>query len=73
MSAAGWGQLALFFLALFALTRPIGAWLYETFGVTLAFRWTGAALACAVMGFPLMVRAMRLSIESDGVLVYPAD
>lgn len=33
-------------------------------GVVLSFRWTGAALACAVMGFPLMVRAMRLSIEA---------
>lgn len=34
------------------------------FGIVFAFRWTGAALACAVMGFPLMVRAMRLSIEA---------
>ena len=34
------------------------------FGIVLAFRWTGAALACAVMGFPLMVRAMRLSFEA---------
>ena len=33
-------------------------------GIVLSFRWTGAALACAVMGFPLMVRAMRLSFES---------
>ena len=33
-------------------------------GIVLAFRWTGAALACAVMGFPLMVRAMRLSFEA---------
>jgi molybdate transport system permease protein len=41
----------------------IGAWLLEHFGVRFAFRWTGAALACAVMGFPLMVRAIRLSIE----------
>ena len=48
----------------FGRRGPIGAWLYETFGIVLAFRWTGAALACAVMGFPLMVRAMRLSIES---------
>ena len=48
----------------FGRRGPIGAWLYDAFGVTLAFRWTGAALACAVMGFPLMVRAMRLSIES---------
>jgi molybdate transport system permease protein len=41
----------------------VGAWLLEHFGVRFAFRWTGAALACAVMGFPLMVRAIRLSIE----------
>jgi len=42
----------------------IGAFLYHYFGIVFAFRWTGAALACAVMGFPLMVRAMRLSFES---------
>lgn len=41
----------------------VGAWLLEHWGIRLAFRWTGAALACAVMGFPLMVRAIRLSIE----------
>ncbi|WCE03038.1 molybdate ABC transporter permease subunit [Pseudoxanthomonas sp. JBR18] len=41
----------------------VGAWLLEHFGFRFAFRWTGAALACAVMGFPLMVRAVRLSIE----------
>lgn len=41
----------------------VGAWLLEQWGIRLAFRWTGAALACAVMGFPLMVRAIRLSIE----------
>ncbi|KQP61423.1 MULTISPECIES: molybdate ABC transporter permease subunit [unclassified Methylobacterium] len=33
-------------------------------GIVFSFRWTGAALACAIMGFPLMVRAMRLSIEA---------
>lgn len=43
---------------------PIGRWLLEHFGVQFAFRWTGAALACAIMGFPLMVRAIRLSIEA---------
>ncbi|MGV8931455.1 MAG: molybdate ABC transporter permease subunit [Luteimonas sp.] len=42
----------------------IGAFLAEHFGISVAFRWTGAALASAVMGFPLMVRAIRLSIES---------
>ncbi|PPU22573.1 molybdate ABC transporter permease subunit [Xanthomonas arboricola] len=43
---------------------PVGSWLLENLGVQFAFRWTGAALACAVMGFPLMVRAIRLSIEA---------
>lgn len=42
----------------------LGAWLYESFGIVLAFRWTGAALAAAVMAFPLMVRAIRLAIEA---------
>jgi len=43
---------------------PVGAFLESTFGVVFAFRWTGAAVAAAVMGFPLMVRAIRLAIES---------
>jgi molybdate transport system permease protein len=43
---------------------PIGGWLAENFGVVLAFRWTGAVVAAGVMGFPLMVRAIRTSIES---------
>ncbi|HEY9079977.1 molybdate ABC transporter permease subunit [Magnetovibrio sp.] len=42
----------------------VGGWLYETFGVSLAFTWKGAAVAAAVMAFPLMVRAMRLSLEA---------
>ncbi|MDG1887141.1 MAG: molybdate ABC transporter permease subunit [Alphaproteobacteria bacterium] len=42
----------------------IGEWLYETFNITVAFSWTGAAIASAVMAFPLMVRAVRLSIDS---------
>ncbi|MFC6841910.1 molybdate ABC transporter permease subunit [Xanthomonas theicola] len=42
----------------------VGAWLREHLGVQFAFRWTGAALASAVMGFPLMVRAIRLALES---------
>ncbi|ATD68416.1 molybdate ABC transporter permease subunit [Luteimonas chenhongjianii] len=42
----------------------IGHWLEDTLGVSVAFRWTGAALASAIMGFPLMVRAIRLSIEN---------
>ena len=41
----------------------IGSWLYDTFGITLAFNWKGAALAAAVMAFPLLVRAVRLSLE----------
>ena len=45
-------------------TGPVGRWLDETLGVTLVFHWTGAALAAAVMALPLMVRAMRLSIEA---------
>jgi molybdate transport system permease protein len=51
-------------LVLFGTQGPIGAWLLQHLGVQFAFRWTGAALACAVMGFPLMVRAIRLSIEA---------
>ena len=42
----------------------VGQWLDQWFGIVLAFRWTGAALAAAVMAFPLMVRAMRLAIEA---------
>ena len=42
----------------------VGAFLEQTFGVVFAFRWTGAAIAAAVMGFPLMVRAIRLAIEA---------
>ena len=54
------------FLLLLAFGRkgPVGAFLDQHFGIVLAFRWTGAALACAVMGFPLMVRAIALSIEA---------
>ncbi|TQI77042.1 molybdate transport system permease protein [Bosea sp. AK1] len=48
----------------FGRRGPIGEFLYDWFGIVLSFRWTGAALACAVMGFPLMVRAIRLSIEA---------
>ncbi|MDV7143786.1 molybdate ABC transporter permease subunit [Tropicimonas sp. TH_r6] len=54
------------YLLLLAFGRrgPLGALLYDLFGVTLAFNWTGAALAAAIMAFPLMVRAIRLSIEA---------
>ena len=48
----------------FGRRGPIGIFLAETFGIVLSFRWTGAALAGAVMGFPLLVRAIRLSIEA---------
>jgi molybdate transport system permease protein len=51
-------------LLAFGKRGPAGAFLAEHFGIVFSFRWTGAALACAVMGFPLMVRAIRLSIES---------
>jgi molybdate transport system permease protein len=50
-------------LRLFGRRGPIGSMLEQLFGVVFAFRWTGAALAAAVMGFPLMVRAIRLAIE----------
>jgi molybdate transport system permease protein len=51
-------------LVLFGRKGPVGAFLFDWFGIVLSFRWTGAALACAVMGFPLMVRSIRLSIEA---------
>jgi molybdate transport system permease protein len=51
-------------LLLFGRRGLIGGWLAEHLGIVLAFRWTGAALACAVMGFPLLVRAIRLSMEA---------
>jgi molybdate transport system permease protein len=43
---------------------PVGGWLYDTFGVSVAFTWEGAVVASAVMAFPLMVRAIRLSLET---------
>lgn len=51
-------------LVLFGRRGPIGSWLYDTLGITIIFTWQGAALAAAVVGFPLMVRAMRLSLEA---------
>jgi molybdate transport system permease protein len=51
-------------LVLFGRNGIVGAFLYKTLGITLAFNWKGAALASAVMAFPLIVRAMRLSIEA---------
>jgi molybdate transport system permease protein len=54
------------YVLLVALGRRglIGGWLYDSFGITIAFTWKGAAIAAAVMAFPLMVRAMRLSLEA---------
>lgn len=51
-------------LLLFGKQGPLGRFLADAFGIVLAFRWTGAALACAIMGFPLMVRAILLSVEA---------
>jgi molybdate transport system permease protein len=48
----------------FGLRGPIGSRLHDWFGITLIFRWTGAAIAAGVMALPLMVRAIRLSIEA---------
>jgi len=54
------------YLLLITLGRkaPVGAFLAEHFGIVFSFRWTGAAVSCGVMAFPLMVRAIRLSIEA---------
>ena len=54
------------YLLLLLLGRKgvLGSWIYDTFGVTIGFSWQGAAVAAAVMSFPLMVRAIRLSIEA---------
>jgi molybdate transport system permease protein len=51
-------------LITFGRRAPVGAFLADHFGIVFSFRWTGAALACGVMAFPLMVRAIRLSIEA---------
>lgn len=51
-------------LITFGRRAPVGRFLDDYFGIVLSFRWTGAALACAIMAFPLMVRAIRLSIET---------
>jgi molybdate transport system permease protein len=51
-------------LLLFGTRGPIGSWLLRAFGVELIFTRNGAALATAVMSFPLMVRAMRISLEN---------
>ena len=51
-------------LTVFGRRGPVGAFIEDVFGFTFAFRWTGAALAAGLMGFPLMVRAIRQAIES---------
>lgn len=51
-------------LLAFGVRGPIGAWLQSWFGVRLVFTTAGASLACAVMSFPLMLRALRLSLEA---------
>jgi len=51
-------------LVSFGTHAPLGAWLWQTFGIRFAFSWTGAALASAIITFPFQVRAIRLSIEA---------
>lgn len=48
----------------FGRRGPVGAFLEQTFGIVFSFRWTGAALACGIMAFPLLVRPIRLSFET---------
>jgi molybdate transport system permease protein len=50
-------------LLTFGRRGVLGSFLADTLGIVFSFRWTGAALACGIMGFPLMVRAIRLSVE----------
>jgi len=51
-------------LLLLGRNGALGSWLHDTLGITVGFSWQGAAVAAAVMAFPLMVRAIRLSLES---------
>jgi molybdate transport system permease protein len=51
-------------LITFGRKGAVGAFLADHFGIVFSFRWTGAALACGVMAFPLLVRAIRLSFEA---------
>ena len=48
----------------FGRRGPIGEFLYDHFGIVFSFRWTGAALSCGIMGFPLMIRPIRLALEA---------
>ena len=51
-------------LVLLGRNGPIGMWLLETFNITVAFTWKGAAIAAAVISFPLMLRAIKLSMDA---------
>lgn len=51
-------------LIVFGTQGAVGGFLQDAFGIVFAFRWTGAALACGIMAFPLMVRSIRLAIET---------
>jgi molybdate transport system permease protein len=56
--------LGVLLLTLFGTRQGLGAFLFDTFGIQLVFRWTGAALASAIITFPFQVRAIRLSLEA---------
>src|SRR4051794_33530882 len=51
-------------LVLFGIRGPLGSILFDWFGIRLVFTTAGAALACAVMTFPIMIRSIRLSLEA---------
>ena len=59
-------------LILFGKNGPIGSFLLDYFNFTFAFKWTGAAFACAIMGFPLMVRSIKLAIEMIDIKIEKA-
>jgi molybdate transport system permease protein len=62
-----------FLLSILGQQGPIGQLLYNIFGITVIFTWQGAAIASSIMSFPLMVRAIRISIENvDRKLEYAA-
>lgn len=56
--------IGLVLLELFGRNRPLGRWLYENLGVSVAFTWKAVVIACAVVAFPLLVRTVRASFES---------
>ena len=59
-------------LVMFGTRAPIGAFLYETFGIRFVFSWTGAVLATAILTFPFQVRAIRLALEAEDPGLSPA-